>query len=211
MNLRVQYRLLSDLSLCPANEATYWRRKLQGGKVKKKYAGRGSTAISHSLTLSDAMLGIVRQDLLTGSWTVVRGLSSPLGPNYRRASLPFPLSVTCDTDCSQGYIESRNLPGWKRQPTLVIWNGEALTESWRRMNKGTFLYSAKQNRVFIWGRWESLVSRSIPGSVENIQNKPPSCSFSEPVCRLTYTDGVTELYFLLLWDAKKEACWPPAT
>lgn len=63
------------------------------------------------------------------------------------------------------------------------------------MNKGAFLHSAKQNRAFIWGRWETLVSRSIPGSVENIQNKPPSCSFSEPVCRLMYTGGVTELYF----------------
>lgn len=35
MNLRGQYRLLVDLSLCPANEAAYWKRKLQRGKVKK--------------------------------------------------------------------------------------------------------------------------------------------------------------------------------
>lgn len=70
--------------------------KAAAGEGEKKKSGRGSRAVSESLTFCVAMLSSVSQSLLTNSWTVGDVQASPLGASYRRASLSSLLSISFD-------------------------------------------------------------------------------------------------------------------
>lgn len=95
-------------------------------------------------------------------------------------------------------------------PTLIIQNQRKLWMNLRRRtNKWPFLHSVKQKEVFIWERWETLVSRPIPGIRilrTNLQTALNICFpqiWSSGSCTLWQSDSTLLSYVPCYWEMQK--------